>query len=128
MGKKVNKDFDRGRIETIKLKRPITLNENLIKSAVVEIDHINFGLDKKTEKLNLKRRSNFSLSDIECFLQMLDGEYILPKKYDGLVTKFEFRINCPIKGRFFNKEFILIFSLNYKKQDEIYTITLFPGW
>lgn len=122
------KDYERGKVTTIELKKPFTLNENLIKRAVVEIDHINYGLDKKTKKLKTVKRSNFSLNDIEKFLQLLDGEYILPKKYDGMVTKFEFRIKCPIQGKHLGREFIMIFSTNYKKSEEIHTITLFPGW
>lgn len=128
MNKKQTKKLNRGRIKTIQLKRSIWFNSNQITRAIIEIDHINFGLDKKTLSLNKKARSHFTLSDIEQFLHLLDGEYIAARSYKGKISKFEIRIDCPIKGRFYGKEFIMIFDTNYDKSDEIHTITLYPGW
>jgi hypothetical protein len=118
----------RGRVEDIKLKKPITLNANLITRAVIEIDHINHGLNKTTGNLNAKKRTNFSLADIEKFLMLLDGEYIMARNHKSRVSQFEVRIDCPIKGRFFGKEFIMIFDTDYDKPDQMHTITLYPGW
>jgi len=121
-------DFDRGKVETISLKRRLIFNSNLITKAVVEIDHINYGLNKKTRKLNSKRRTNFAIFDIEKFLMLLDGEQLMATKYRGRISQFEVRIDCPVKGRFFEKEFILVFDTDCDRLDQIHAITLFPGW
>lgn len=119
---------DRGRVEDVLLKRPITLNGNAITKAVIEIDHINHGLNKKTGELNPKKRTNFSVSDIEKFLMLLDGEYIIARNHKGRISQFEVRIDCPVRGRFLGKEFIMIFDKNYDEPDQIHVITLYPGW
>lgn len=119
---------DRGRIEKIKLKKPVIFNANKITTAVIEIDHINHGLNKNTWQLNANKRTNFTLSDIEKFLMLLDGEYIIARNHKGRVSQFEVRIDCPIKGRFFGKEFIMIFDTDYDRPNQIHTITLYPGW
>ncbi len=121
-------DKNRGKIESITLKKAITFNSSRISRVVIEIDHINYGLNKKTKSLNVKRRTNFSVSDIERFLMLLDGEEIAARTYVGRVSQFEVRVDCPIKGRFFGKEFIMIFDTDYDKPDQIHTITLYPGW
>jgi hypothetical protein len=119
---------NRGRVETITLKKPIVFNSNKITTAIIEIDHINYGLDRKTAILKKNRRSSFSLNDIEKFLALLDGEYIYPRSHKGRVSRFEHRVDCPISGRFFKKEFLMIFDTDYDKPSEIHTITIFPGW
>ena len=121
-------DYDRGKIEAIALKNSFTFNGSLISKAIIQIDHINYGLDKSTNKLNTKRRSNFTISDVEKFLVLLDEEYIAPSKSMGRVTRFELRINSPIVSKFYGKEFILIFELDYDLEETIHTITLFPNW
>ena len=126
--KKSSSKVDRGQIKEITLKRQLNLNGNLIKKAVIEIDHINYGLNSKTKNLNRSKRTNFTVSDVEKFLMMLDGEYISPRNFRGRISRFEVKIDCPIPGRFKNKLFIMIFELNYDKFEEIYTVTLFPGW
>lgn len=115
----------RGRVKTIKLKKPIVFNSNVVTTAVIEIDHINHGLDKKTKALKKTARTNFSLSDIEKFLALLDGEYIYTSNYKGRLSKFDFRVDCPIKGRFYGKQFIMFFDTDYDKPSEIHTITIF---
>jgi len=121
-------DYDRGRIETIDLKRSIVFNGNTIKKAVIEIDHINYGLNSKTRALNTKKRTSFTVRDVEKFIMLLDGEDIIPDDYKGKKSQFSLRINCPIGGKFFDKEFIMIFDTHYDKEEEIHTITLIPGW
>lgn len=118
----------RGRVEEIRFKRPLVFNANTITKAVVEIDHINYGLNKKTGYLNTNKRTNFTLLNIERFLMLLDGEYIVARNHKGRTSQFEIRIDCPIKGRFFGKEFVMIFDTDYDKPDQIHTITLYPGW
>lgn len=118
----------RGRIENIKLSRPISFNDKLIFRAVIEIDHINFGLNEKTNDLKKKRRSRFSVNDIEKFILQLDGEAIAATRYQGSQSIFVIRMDCPVKGEFFGKTFIMIFKHDHYKTDEIYTITLYPGW
>src|ERR1700728_860519 len=104
MGNRKTK-VDRGRIARIKLKKPLSYNSNSITEAIIEIDHINHGLDKKTGGLNVKKRTSFSVSDIEKFLMLLDGEYVIARNHEGRVSQFELRIDCPVRGRFFGKEF-----------------------
>ncbi len=118
----------RGRIEEIRLKKTLTFNASAITKAVIEIDHINHGLNKKTGELNAKKRTSFTTSDIERFLMLLDGEYIIARNHKGRISQFEVRIDCPVKGRFFGKEFIMIFDTDYDKPDQLHTITLYPGW
>lgn len=59
---------------------------------------------------------------------MLDQEYLFYKSFRGKVCRFEHRIDCPVPGRFHNKEFIAVFETDNDKTDEIHMITLFPGW
>ena len=124
----MNKNCDRGKIYNIKLKTPIVFNGSKIINAIIELDHINYGLNKKTGVLNIKKRSNFSNADIEKFIKMLDGEDLTPERYEKNYSSFYFFIKCPVKGKFENKEFIMIFKTDSKKTDEIYTVTLFPNW
>ena len=121
-------EMDRGKIEKISLKRSISFNGNTIDTAIIEIDHINHGLNKKTRKLNIKRRSSFTARDIEKFIMLLDGEEVMADDYKGKISQYSIRINCPIKGKFFDKEFVMIFDTHYDKEQEIHTITLIPGW
>lgn len=122
------RDFDRGRIETVTLKRPFTFNGSEISQAIIEIDHINFGLDRRTLKLNTKRRSGFTIADIEKFLSLLDEEYIAPSSHKGRTSRYEMRIDSPIAGKFEGRTFIMVFEINYDTSHLIHTITLFPNW
>ncbi len=128
MKKGINHKQDRGRVVQVSLKKSIRVNSNEISDAIVEIDHINFGLNKKTGGLNEKPRTNFSVSDIEKFLMLLDGEHLMALRHKGRVSQYSIRVDCPIRGRFFGKEFMLFFDLDHDKPTEIYTITLFPRW
>lgn len=127
-GKKRKKVIDRGRVENISLRTPIILNAVTITKAKIEIDHINYGLNTKTGTLNSKKRTDFSISDIEKFLLLLDGEYLFPASHKSRVSRFEVRIDSPISNKFCGKEFLMIFETDYDKPDEIHTITLIPGW
>lgn len=118
----------RGKIVTTQLKKGIVFNSNTIMKCVIEIDHINYGINKETKELNKKKRTDFSVKDVEKFIMLLDGEILMPEKYKGRISQFSIRVDCPIKGKFLGKEFVMIFDTNYDKQDEIHTITLFPGW
>jgi hypothetical protein len=121
-------ETDRGRIEAVKLSKPILLNGNAVTELKIEIDHINFGINKKTKKLNTSRRMNFTIGDVVRFLRELDDEDIEPEDRDGPVLRFAVRVNCPVVGKFFNKEFILIFDTNEQRKNEVHTITIVPGW
>jgi hypothetical protein len=124
----VKADYDRGKVENIRFKKPLNFNGNSITEAIIEIDHINHGLNKTTRNLNVKKRSNFTVSDVEKFLMLLDGEYLVARNHKGRVSQFEVRIDCPIRGKFYGKEFIMIFDTNYDSPKQIHTITLYPGW
>ena len=126
--KKTNTEYDRGKIESICLKKTFVFNSNVITEAIIEIDHVNYGLNKATKKLNTKKRSDFSVSDIEKFLLLLDGENLIARNHKGRISQFEVRIDCPVRGRFYGKEFLLIFDTQYDKPHQIHTITIYPGW
>ena len=117
----------RGRIEKIKLKKSIKINSYTISKALIEIDHINNGLDK-SGRLKNSKRSNFTIKDIEKFIMMLDQEDLMPRRYKGSKSHFEIRIDCPILGKFYQRQFVMIFDLDHKEPDMIHTITIFPGW
>lgn len=121
-------NINRGKIVKIRLKKEIIFNSESIKEAIIEIDHINYGLDTKTNRLKTKARSSFTIRDIEKFICLLDGEKLVPEKYRDTSSIFQIRIDCPIEGKFFGKEFVMIFETDYKKQELIYTVTLFPNW
>ncbi len=128
MNKKNRSNIGRGKVVSVTLKKEIKFNSNIIKKAVIEIDHINHGLDMETGTLKNKKRTNFSIKDIEKFILSLDGEDLIPDRYKGKVSQFSIRIDCPVPGNFFEKEFIMIFDTHYDKPNEIHTITIFPGW
>lgn len=128
IGRIMKKIDERGKTYNIKLKAPIVFNGHKITNAIIELDHINYGLNKKTGLLNTKKRSNFSNGDIEKFIKMLDGEDLAPERYEKNFLVFYFFIKCPVKGKFENKEFVMIFKTNSNKTEEIHTITLFSNW
>jgi hypothetical protein len=119
---------NRGKINTLTLKSPIVFNGHKIIKAIIELDHINYGLNPRTKKLNLKKRSNFSNKDIEKFINLLDGEDLVAERFEKKWSIFMHFIKCPIKGKFENKEFVMIFKTEYDHINEIHTVTLFPNW
>lgn len=112
----------------VDLNNSITFNGETISKAIIDLDHINYGVDKKTGKLNKKKRLNFTLNDIKNFIRKLDGEDISAKKYDGSWSLYVTRIDSPIKGKHEGKEFIMVFKINYRSSEVIHTVTLYPGW
>jgi hypothetical protein len=46
---------DRGNIIEIDIGQTVKFNEEIYKRARIEIDHINYGINKKTKKLNPTR-------------------------------------------------------------------------
>ncbi len=118
----------KGRIVSGELTKSIVFNMNVVTHAIIELDHINYGLNKKTGLFNKKARTQFTVNDIEKFLQELDNEELVAFKYKGLISKFVFRFDSPVNGRFYKKEFIIVFTTDYSKPNEIYTVTLYPGW
>jgi hypothetical protein len=117
---------DRGRIERIRLSNRITFNGYQIFEALIEIDHINRGLDEKTGQLRKKSRTNFSMREIERFIALLDGEDIAPVRRKGSRSRFVIKINCPIRRIHFDRIFIMIFEHDSKNSKELYTITIYP--
>lgn len=115
----------RGRTIHVALKQPFTLNGNRITDAMIEIDHINYGINKKTFKLNDTKRSDFNTGDIEKFLSMLDGEYLGYKKVNGKKLRYEFRIDSPIPGKTFDKTYLMVFETDFGSPHLIHTVTLF---
>lgn len=122
------KNNERGAINTLKLKSAIVFNGNKVTKVIIELDHINYGLNSKTKRLNVKKRTNFSNKDIEKFILMLDGEDLAPERYEKSYLVFMHYVKCPVDGKFKGKEFIMIFKTDYHHNDEIHTVTLFPNW
>lgn len=81
------KSNDRGAVNTLKLKSAILFNGNKVTTAIIELDHINYGLNSKTKSLNTKKRTNFSNKDIEKFIMMLDGEDLAPERFEKSYCK-----------------------------------------
>jgi hypothetical protein len=67
---------NRGDVIEMKIGKTITFNEESYARARIEIDHVNYGLDPKAKKLNIKKRSHFSPEDICHFLLELNGKRI----------------------------------------------------
>lgn len=108
--------------------RTIKLNGHDISKVIIEIDHINYGINKRTNKLNKTKRTNFTVKQIEKFILMLDGGDQAALSYKKGFSRFAIRIDCPIKGKFYDKEFLMIFITNNRKTDCIHTVTLIPNW
>ncbi len=121
-------ETDRGHIEEVKISKPIIFNGNEITDLKIEIDHINHGINKKTKRLNVKKRTNFTVNDVVRFLRELNDEDIEADEKKGPILKFSVRVNCPVPGIFHKKEFILVFDTNENKKNELHTITIVPGW
>lgn len=73
---------NRGKVNTITLKVPIVFNGHKIIKAIIELDHINYGLNPRTKTLNVKKRSSFSNKDIEKFVNLLDGEDLVAERFE----------------------------------------------
>lgn len=116
---------DRGKILDIELGKEIFFNEKSYTAARVEIDHINFGLCPKSKKLNFKRRSDFSTTDVICFLTLLDGIDLMPKKIAEGLSFFAIEMACPIEGSEFGKKYRLVFTTSEDEVGIIGTITLY---
>lgn len=123
-----NKLGDRGRAVEVLLSKPIILNSIIVERVLIEIDHINYGLCERTQALNSKKRTSFTVKDIEKFIYLLDGEDLFPVEYRGSKSRFALRVDCPIKGKFEGREFRMIFETDYKLVGKIHTITLIPNW
>lgn len=53
-------DTDRGRVETIELSKVIIFNGKRITKVIIEIDHINHGLNDDKSGLKVAKRTDFS--------------------------------------------------------------------
>ncbi len=123
-----NKKSARGKVVGVALRIPITFNDCLIKRISIEIDHINFGLSEKTGRLKRKRRTDFSVSEIEQFINLLDQEQLAAKGYRGTKSYFVLKVDCPVKRLHYGKVFIMIVEHDYKDFEMLSIITLYPGW
>jgi hypothetical protein len=116
---------DRGKIIEVELSKPILFNEEIFTKARIEIEHVNFGLDPKTKKLNTIKRSNFSSSDICQFLFELDGMELVPGKVDEDFKYFALEVLNPLKGTGLGKKYRLIFTISLNEVGILGTITLY---
>lgn len=117
--------LDRGNVIEIEIGQSIRFNEETYKKARIEIDHINFGINKKTKKLNPSRRSRFSPEEVCQFLILLDGMELGPVDEDGRFSYFVVELECPVKGNFFGKPFRLVLSILKSEKEVLGTITLY---
>jgi hypothetical protein len=112
-----------------KLKKDISFNGIKINTIWVELEHINRGLiDSEAGKkvLKSKKRTSFSLNDVEKFVMLLDGEIQAPKAYEGRNSRFMLQVQCPLEGKFKDRWFIMIFKTYYDDKNVLHTITLYP--
>ncbi len=116
---------DRGEIVEISIKTPIIFNGYLYEKAKIEIDHINYGLDKTTKELKKIKRSSFTLDDVMEFLEVLQDQFFLPKYSDGEREIYAIEVRCPIKEKSFGKLFRFVFSTATQYDKVISTITIF---
>ena len=112
-----------------KLKKELTFNGIKINTIWVELDHINRGLTKLEsgkKVLKNKKRTSFSLNDVEKFVLLLDGEYQVAKSYIGRSAVFMMQVQCPLEGKFKDRWFIMVFKTYYDEKHVLHSITLFP--
>ena len=116
---------ERGDIVENLIRPPIMFNGCSYSKVKVEIDHINYGLDKETKRLNKKRRSNFTVDDVIEFLHLLQDQFFLPKYSDSEREVYAVEVRCPVKEKSFGKLFRLVFSTSVQYDKTLSTITLF---
>ncbi|MBC7538818.1 MAG: hypothetical protein H7281_08355 [Bacteriovorax sp.] len=117
--------FPRGKVVEIDLFTSVKFNERLYLKAVIEIDHVNKGLDKKTKKINKKNRSNFSIDDVLSFLLLLNDLELVPVEEKESLSFFVVEVPCPIINQNYGKLYRLIFSTQKYYSDRITVITLY---
>src|SRR5690606_41659860 len=96
----------------VDLNNSITFNGETISKAIIDLDHINYGVDKKTGKLNRKERLNVTLNDIKNLIRELAGEDIAAEQYDGSWPSCVTRIDSPINGNPEGKESSMVITIN----------------
>ncbi len=116
---------ERGKIIEIEIGRKIKFNDAYYSKAFIEIDHINYGLDPNSKKLNTHQRSTFTAHDICQFLFVLDGMELMPGKEDENFSYFALELLCPVRGHDFGKKFRMIFTTSKNDLEVIGTITLY---
>jgi hypothetical protein len=115
----------RGKVVEVTLSQTIIFNDERYSKALVEIDHVNYGLDPKTKFLSKTKRTNFSPADVGQFLLELDGTELVSRKVDEDFSYFAIELMCPVKGSEFGKKFRLIFTTSKSDEGVIGTITLY---
>ena len=111
------------------LKKEISFNGIKINTIWVELDHINRGLtelESGKKVLKNKKRTSFSLNDVERFVLLLDGEYQVAKRYEGRSAVFMMQVQCPLEGKFKDRWFIMVFKTYYDEKHVLHSITLYP--
>ena len=123
MGKRVS---GKGLVKT--LKKEISFNGFRINTIWVELDHINRGLsqEKRYKVLKKKKRTHFSLNDVEKFVLLLDGEFQVAKRYEGKNSVFMMQVQCPLPGKFKDRWFIMVLKTYYDDRHVLHSITLYP--
>ena len=115
----------RGKVVEIELNKTIFFNEEIFYKARIEIEHVNYGLNPDSKKINTVKRSNFSPSDICQFLLELDGMELVPGKVDENFKYFALEILNPLKGTNLGKKYRLIFTISLNEVGIIGAITLY---
>jgi hypothetical protein len=117
--------FPRGKVFEIDIPVGVKFNEKLYLKAVIEIDHINRELDKKTKKLNKTNRSSFSINDVMSFILLLNDLELVPVAEKESLSFFVVEIPCPVGDQNYDKLFRLVFSTQKYFSDSITVITLY---
>ena len=115
----------RGKVVVLNLAQEIIFNERVYTKASIEIDHINYGLNFKTKKLNVTKRSEFTAEDVCQFLLEIDGMEISPVKVSDAFIFYSLELRCPVRGKSFDKKFRIVFTTTMIDPCLIGTITLY---
>ncbi|MCK5074656.1 MAG: hypothetical protein KAQ98_14595 [Bacteriovoracaceae bacterium] len=107
-------------VERVKVRR-IIVNHCLINEIHIDLEHVNYGVSKKTGKLNTKRRSNFKANDVVEFVKRLDrNSYTQADDVDGYLY---YEVLLPIWEE--KREYRLVFCVEKTKPNIICVVTLY---
>ena len=98
--------------------KPIIFNDKVVDSIIVDLKHINYGLDKD-KRYNKKKRSQFTIDDIVTLVDRLDG---LTLENSGNDEDYDF---YAVDLYFKNQKMRLVFCIENTNKNTICVITAY---
>jgi len=98
--------------------KPTSINDYVIEKLEVDLRHVNYGLDHE-KGYRSKARSHFSLKEIACFFESLNGMELEPEVDENWEYYFVEKIF------FTKKKFRMVFCLNQIEPNVCGIITLY---